>query len=231
MRWTFLKATVAAVILGVLGFGATQAKAGSVIRSGDTVDGWTITYPTGISLIEDAVVGNTLQIEKEAAFTSMEGLVITFTQDGPKADVAKYISIVNENVTNLSGQTWNGFQFFLLSPLAPTVKAASFGSEFNEITPFTTASVTSQVNTNDTFTIGGGGSVASGTTALWGYDPNGGDLVIDANPSCRYTQTFGLKELPNAASVPLPSPAWMSLIGLGLAGLMVHGKMIKKAIA
>jgi hypothetical protein len=210
MVWKHFKATAAATVLGVLGLGVTQAHAGSVIRSGSTVDGWTITYPSGISLIEDAVVGNTLQIEKEAAFVSMEGLVITFTQDAPAADAAQYISIVNENVTNLTGQSWNGFQFILANPLAPTLAPASFVSEFNEITPFTTGTVSSGVTTNDTFTIGGGGTVASGSTALWGYDPNGGDLVMDANPNPnygregQYPQSFGLKELPNAASVPSP---------------------------
>jgi hypothetical protein len=232
-----LKATAAVAILGVLGFGASGAKAGSVIRSGSTVDGWTITYPTGISLIEDAVVGNTLQIEKEAAFVSMEGLVITFTQDAPAADAAQYISIVNENVTNLTGQSWGGFQMFLSNPEAPINAPATFVSQFNEITPFATGTLSTDVTPNDTYTLGGGGSVAPGATALWGYDPNGGDLTIDANPNAnygaqgQYPQSFGFKELPNAASVPLPASVWMGLAGLGMAGLVVQGKKAKKVIA
>jgi hypothetical protein len=221
------KAAALAAIVGCLAFGATSAKAGSVIHSGDTVDGWKITFPVGIGLFNDGLNGNTLDIEKEAAFTSMEGLVITFTQTCYSA--APDIAIVNENLTNVTGQTWNGFQFLLTSPLAPPLNAATFTTTFNEIAPFTSETMDGAA---DTVTLGGG-SVPNYDTALIGYDPDGGDLTIAANPSHRcLKQVFALKELPlGGPMVPLPAAAWSGLTSLLGLALISKAKNLKKILA
>ncbi len=230
IRNVALRGIAAAAFLACIGLGATGARAGTVINSGDTIDGWKITFPVGIGLFEDGVSANgTLDIEKEAAFTSMEGLVITFVQASPTA--APDISVVNENLTNATGSDWNGFQFLLTSPLAPALPAATFTGTFNEITPFTTSVPTG----TDTITLGGG-TVSDGTTALLGYDPNGGDLTFATHPAGEgMMQVITLKELPTGGStppsVPLPAAAWSGLTGLLGLSLLSTVRKLRKVIA
>jgi hypothetical protein len=228
-----MKVLVAAALAG-LGICGSSARAATVLTTNALVDGWQVTYPVGIALVQDDNNSNgpVLELEKMAAFTSLEGLVITFSQSSYSA--APSITILDESVTNISGSDWNGFQFLLTSPLAPTLPAASFTSSFNNsaIGPFTTSSVS-----GDAVSLSGG-TLANDSTGLWGFGPTGGELVIAANPSASgMRQIINLKELPNTSGggtgpmVPLPAAVWSGLTGLlGLAIFTGMGR-IRRALA
>jgi hypothetical protein len=222
---SFVYAAVA-VIAAVLSFSGS-ARAATILQNGATVDGWMVSFPAGagISLVADNSTGIVLDLEKQAIFSSQEGLVITFTQNGAAGTAAPQIAIVDESVTNATNQSWSGFQFLLTSPLA---EGQTFASEFanTAITPFTTTTVDP---TSTSVTLGGG-TLAAGATGSWGFGANGGDLVMNANPSSSgMPSTFYLKEIPIVGGgtpvIPLPAAAWSSLVGL--MGLSIIGGLKK----
>lgn len=221
------KLAIVAVFAAVLSL-SVSANAATVLKSGDTVGGWTITFPSGISLIEDnGPNGMTLRLEKGATFTSMEGLVIRFVQKTFNA--ASEIAIVNESITNLTGQTWGGFQFLVTDQGLGNNGSAQFKSSsdvFQNISPFTNTDFTSS---RVTLT---GGSVGDGETVQLGFDgeTSGGDLVIIGAPSSANgtRQTFDFKEIP---IIPLPAAAWTGLSGLLGLGLIGAGKNLRRLLA
>jgi hypothetical protein len=227
----FNLATITA-LAAVIAF-SVSANAATVLKSGDTVGGWTITFPAGISLISDGLSGDgvTLKLEKGATFTSMEGLVIRFVQSSFNA--ASEIAIVNETVTNLSGQNWIGFDFLVADQGLGnngTVQFKSPADVFNNIAPFTTTIWSpTKVSLRD-------GVLPHGQTAQWGFDDNGpgsgGDLVILSVPEAnggRYpSHTFDFKEIP---IIPLPAAAWTGLSGLFGLGLIAFGKNVRRMLA
>ena len=77
----------------------------TLVPSGATVGGWTITYPVGIT-IETVNTGgiNTLDLIKNANLDINEGLSITFTQTTGLA--TQSIIIDSENITNSTGTNW-----------------------------------------------------------------------------------------------------------------------------
>ena len=218
----FIKTVSAAAVVTVLGLGA-QSHAASVLKSGDTVDGWKVTFPVGIALTNDG--GSHLTLEKMAAFDSLEGLDITFTQ--VKYTASSKIEITDESITNVSGQDFNGFQFLALNTLPGNAAPAAL--EGNAFTGGT-APFTKQSDSADTITLSGG-VLHDTDTAKWGFGANGGALVIDANPAASgMRKVFDFKEIPVAA-VPLPAAGWTGLSGLLGLGLIAHAKKIKKVLA
>ena len=209
----------AALLLGV---SAGRANAATILHSGQTVDGWKISFPAGVQLVSD---DGKLKLEKFAAFTNTEGFVITFTQVSYTA--GSVVNFVNESLTNVSGETWSGFQHLLLNTLPGNAPDAKFTSAFGP-TPdsfFTHVTLTDDVITHD------GGLVQDTDTIKFGFGAEGGDMMIAANPATSgMKKVFSLKEVP-IVGVPLPAAVWSglsSLLGLGLAA---HGKRIKKALA
>jgi len=216
-----------AAALGV----AANAHANTVmLTSGDVVDGWRISFPTGIALDSDSVPGQgcNLVLEKFAAFDSLEGLDITFTQVNYHASPT--ITLADEKITNVSGTNWNGFQFLLNDTLQGMGGASSFSQSFNLNDPadnlFTSQSVHNQE-------IDFYGSVPDTYTSQLGFGADGGQVVIDANPSSMCEKkVIDFKEIPVVcAAVPVPAAAWTGLSGLLGLGLLGSVKKLKKAIA
>jgi hypothetical protein len=221
-----LKLAAIAIASAVFGF-AGASHAATILQNGSTVDGWIVTEPAGISLVVDGVGTyngkSVLLLEKFATFSNMEGLPITFVQANNSA--TQYIDIVNESITNLSGQNWTGFQFLL-----PTTSiggpAPAFVQDPNAVipgfdntagSPFAPPSGGGVNYTSVNFspsTVTYTGSQPNLTTALWGFGTDG-DLIINANPITNGNQVFNFKEQPlNAPVIPLPAAAWSSLSGL-----------------
>lgn len=214
--------TAAAGIIAV----AQAASGATVLKNGDTLDGWKVTFPAGITLVAED--GNTLALHKGATFDSAEGLDITFTQTSPAASPT--ITLLDESVTNNTAAPFNSFQFLLLNTLPGDAAPAAFDSAantFKQIAPFTKSDFSS-----DTITLSGG-SLAAGDTAHFGGGTDGGSLVIDAHPAASgLKKVLDFKEIPTTgpASVPLPSAVWSGLsmlAGLGLIGL---GKNARRLI-
>lgn len=206
--------------------GSNSASASTVIQSGDTVDGWKISFPVGVglSLVADNTTGVELGLEKFADFQSTEGIAITFTQASYTA-AAQQIAILDESITNSTTTPFSGFQFLVISPMAG---GQSFTSTFTSISPWTSDSLTPD---GTSYTLSGG-TLGIGDTASIGYGVNGGDLVMDANPvTSGLPSDFFLKEIPitgggGSSPVPLPAAAWTGLGGL--AGVIVLNLLSKR---
>ena len=211
-----------AAALGV----ASHASAATVLTSGDVVDGWRISFPTGIALTSDG--GMSLTLEKFAAFDNIEGLDITFTQVSYSASPT--IEIADESITNISGQKWGGFQFLLNDTLQGMGGKSSFTQSFNLNDPAENYYTTTDLTSN-TVTLGGG-IVPNGATAELGYNAAGGQLVINASPaSMCEMKVLDFKEIPVVAAVPVPAAAWTGLSGLIGLGVLGSLKKLKKVIA
>lgn len=223
---SMFKKTAVAAVAAVLGLGAVQsASAATILKSGDMVGGWKVSFPTGISLTFDGISNGTIDLEKQAAFTSTEGLVITFTQVSNTA--APKISFVNEALTNLGTKTWSGFQFLSLNTLVGNAADTTFLSPSDVFTPNADSHFTTVSYTPSTVTYGGG-TVDPTDTAEFGFG-NAGDLVIDAQPAtdgCH--KVFNFKEMP---LVPLPAASWSALSGLLGLGVIGYGRNLKKILA
>jgi len=211
----------------------------TTLISGDTYQGWTITFPQGlgVELAQDATTNQlVLVLEKFATFTSVSGLNVTFSQNvnWTGTPLATSIEVENESITNSSGSNWSRFDFELQTPFTgPNNVAASFvsGNEFVPPSGSNGSWSTVSFSSNDIFYTG---SQASGTVSLWGQtQTTGDDLLIETNPSDGpVPQSFTFKELPTAgASVPLPAAAWSGLTGLLGLALIAVGKRFKKSLA
>jgi len=226
-----MKTAAVAAVGAILGLG-TMAHASPTpvtIQSGQTYDGWTITYPqgVGVTLLEDPSTNTVeLDVEKFAAFLNNGSYLISFVQASDAA--ASKIAVLNESITNLTGTHWSGFSFSVNSPLSKMTPEATFGSLFTNAI----GGGAPEVSGGDTIATYAG-SQASGATSLWNMT-GGSPLVIDANPvsnlSAGVPQVFTFKELPITA-VPLPAAAWTSLSGLIGLGLVAYGKNMKKILA
>lgn len=222
------KALAAAAIAAGIFSAAGVAHADVVLKSGDTMDGWKVTFPAGITLSASSTgATDAFTLQKGATFDSTEGLDITFTQID--ATARPMITFDTEQVTNNSGTPWSGFQFLLQNTLAGNSPAATFASAddtFKTITPFTTTTFS-----NDTVTLGGG-TLANGATATWGAGTDGGDLVINANPAATGTKVLDFKESPIAGTgIPVPAAGWTGLTGLVGLGLLSVRRNFRKMFA
>jgi len=222
-----LKTAAIAVFTAAIGVAASSSHAAVIVQSGSTYGGWDITTPAGISLVVDSVTSNTISLEKFAAFPNMEGLPITFTQ--VSANAVPLIDFANEQVTNLSGSHWSGFQYILANVSeslgAGAVTFQGPGSIFAPPVGYTGVSFTSNLITYT-------GSQANLATASWGFGADG-DLIINANPSHgnTFTQDFVFKEQPLTNLVPLPAAGLQGLAGLLGLGLIASAKTAKKLMA
>lgn len=213
------KTLSAVAALGIVGI-ASQARAASVLTSGDVVDGWAITFPVGIALVSDG--GDQLTLEKFAAFSTDEGLSITFLQVAPSA--SSNIVITDESLTNVTGAPFTGFQFLL----ANTLDDAKFTSSFN-LDDAAENKFTSQTVTPDDITMTG--TLANLDTAKLGFNADGGQITIAADPSHNGSpRVFDFKEIPVTA-VPIPAAAWTGLSGLLGLGMLSASKKMKKVLA
>jgi len=202
------------------------------VVSGNVYGGWRITINTQfIHLVVDGsplTNGVNLDLEKFAGFQSNEGLDITFTQVDTTA--TSKITIDDEHVTNATGTAWSGFQFVLVPTLVGGGGPPAFasGKAFAGLTP----PFADQTDSPNLITLSNG-VLADGHTADWGEGPNGGALVIDANPSSstKMKQVIDFKEIPIVAAVPLPAAAWTGLSGLLGLGLIAGFKRVRRLMA
>jgi hypothetical protein len=218
---------LSAMAVGAIALSGTKsASAATVIQSGDTVDGWKISFPSdvGLSLVYDNATGVELGLEKFADFATTEGIAITFTQASYTA-AAQQIAILDETITDQTTSSFSGFQFLVISPMDGGQK---FASTFSSISPWTADSLTPD---GTSYTLSGG-TLGIGDTASLGFGANGGDLVMDANPvTSGLPSDFALKEIPltgggGSTVVPLPAAAWTGLSGL--AGVIVLNLLSKR---
>jgi hypothetical protein len=213
------KFVLATAALAAASFAGTS-HAATVLTSGDTVDGWKITFPVGIALVSD---GPDVTLEKFAAFDNIEGLPITFVQ--VSASASPTVVITDESLTNVTGETWTGFQFLLANELPGNTAPAAFtGPVFaGDTAPFA-----SQTETADTITLSDG-TLANTDTAKFGFDAAGGQLTIDTNPATDGSmKVFDLKEIPLVTAVPIPAAAWTGLSGLVGLGLIGSAKRLRR---
>jgi len=222
-------AAALAAVVGMAGVSQAVTVTSTVLTSGDVEGGWRITFPVGIALAEDSGSnGVNLVLEKTAAFDSLEGLDITFTQVGTSA--TSTITITDESVTNVSGSAWSGFQFLLLNTLPGNAAPGVFapGEAFAGSTPPFDGP---QSDTPDDITLGGG-TLGNTDTAKWGFGAAGGDLVIEANPATTgEKKVLDFKEIPIVAAVPLPAAGWTGLSGLVGLGLIAGAKRVRRLMA
>lgn len=217
------KLSLAALAVSAAVFaGVGSAHAATVLKSGGSpIDGWKITFPADVTLIDEG--GGTLTLAKAATFNSAEGLDITFTQVGTTT-VSPTITFASETITNNSGSAFNSFQFLLQNTFAGSSSNAVFsGTTFTNTGVFTTTTPGS-----DTITLSGGTLANGATTNFGGTD--GGSLVINANPVTTGTKVIDFKEIPGPGptGVPIPAAAWTGLSGLLGLGLISKIKGLKK---
>ncbi len=213
----------------LMGWMASPTRAATVLTNiGDS--GWTATF-SGLALVSDpSQPSGQLNVEKAATFTEAsagEGLLITFTQTSSSAKPV--IDFTDESITNVTGESWSGFDFILLNS---GNSSASFASNLNS--PFSPPS--GVFSTESTTTIDGnpavvygGGTQANLATSLWGIGTDG-DLMIDADPLGLGT-TFTFKEVPVDGStppVPLPAALWQGLAGLAGLALVTAAKRLRR---
>lgn len=210
---------------------SVPAMGDTILPSGDTIQGWKVTYVPGITLWTTTNNDTTvLKIVKDAKFQSNEGLVIDFTQRDLNA--SPKIEIESETIENDTGTPWNGFQFLLVDTAGGIgAQFHSAADTFKTITPFTTT-----LFDPGTVFVYGGGTLASGSQATFGGGAEGGSLLIDANPvtTAGVKANFALKELPSEGtgpSVPLPAAVWTSLTVLAGMMLVGNGKRIIRRLA
>ncbi len=202
---TFAGIGAFAAMLGIAAPGQAQT-----IHSGDTVDGYKITFPSTIGLFVDTSNADKLVLEKTAIFNSISGLVITF--DKVSSGAPSSIQINTENITNHTGSDWGAFIMALINTGNTT-------ATFTSILPGGTG-FGSGVLSSDHTMVTYSGFQGAGDTSLWSGPDN---LVI--NFADEAGSVINFKELP--VGVPLPAAAWQGLVGLLGLGALRYGKTLK----
>ena len=200
-------------LLTVAGIGAFAAMLGlaspgraQTLTSGETIDGYKITFPSGIGLFADTANADELVLEKTAVFTHDSGLVITFDKVSNSAPSS--IQINTENITNHTGGDWGAFIMAVIN----TGTSATITS----ILPNGIGGSAGVVSSDQTM-VTYSGFQAAGDTSTWSGPDN---LVINFSDASGSVINF--KELP--VGVPLPASAWMGLVGLLGIGALRYGK-------
>jgi hypothetical protein len=215
-RWINL-----AVVLAVV-TPASIASAGTIpLGTSGWTASWDATLDPFLAIVVDGQDANSVFIEKNAQFTSpnLTPIDVVFTQTAPGA--LPNIVIVDEAITNQTGQSWVEFEMSLTGAAAfnPAATAASGGPApiGFAIGPFTTAVFSAG---NQVLTIGGG-SIANGSTWFPGVAvPQGGSLYITATPTGGTPfATFTLRERPI-----VPEPATFGMLALASLTLLRRGR-------
>ena len=192
--------TLSKAIIAALVFGGTisTASAGGVITNITATDLSGGTFNSGV------IGDHTLDISK--TFSSINPISLTFTvahQDTTGGNPY----VVNENVLNSTGTTWNDFHYSITEPAQG--QGVVF-TEFNKSTlgGFTLDNPPSSGPRNLNFT----GNLADGGTtnasfSLSPFDPGSGN-----------TTTFTLTQVPTVSAIPEPETYAMLLAGLLLMG-------------
>lgn len=232
-------AAIAALVLP-----ASPAQASPVVRQLGA--GWVATWDSSqnVDLLvqTDGQSADALILKKVAVFTTsdvnsfggLSPIAITFQRQSVTAP--QFLVIGSEEVTNQTGQAWNGFTF----AIEPSSTKAAFDparSNAFSITPFTNAVFS---DSNRVLTLTGGtvpSSPASGN--IWTPGATG-ELVINSNAAQANQLTdFVLKEQPNAgppgpppppSAIPLPAAAWSGLSGLLTLVVVGAGRNLKMSL-
>jgi len=219
--------SLVAAILGVLAFAVTPVRALTVVGNGDTVDGWNIIMPAGMTMLwEDNKPSLTLQTT--SAFNTTAGQQIMFVQALYSA--SSTITFDTQAITNSSFTRFTGMTQSVNTMLSGTRSTpALIGSAFTLNNPGKTI-FTSQVTTGTRNTLSG--MLMNTQTSRLGYG-GGGNFIINANPATGggLKKIFAFREDPIPVA-PVPPAFWMglsTLMGLGaVAGLR---KMLGRRVA
>ena len=225
MTGFYAKRTASVALTLVLGLGISRSY-GITIQGGTSavVDSWNISPDAGVTIDATAEVGG-LTINKIANFTSDNSLGITFQQTDGSAP--GQVQFATESITNSTGSDWTGFQFTVTG--AATINGISniFAPPFGTGVNFISASVNA-AQTQVTYS----GTQLNGATSTWGDVTTGDSLSITADASVTAPfASFTLAELPigGTSAVPVPSPFWLSLIGVLSLGLIPGVRKIVRA--
>jgi hypothetical protein len=199
------------------------------------IDGWTISFPTGVGLTatQDSTTATQVDLTKTATFTAPgQGFQIEFAP-GANATADTFV-ISSESITNNTGQRFGGFSFILLN--TGTANATFGGTTPGFLPPTGTGFDYTKVSlVNGKTELDYTGSQDKGATSTWGNgdpSPSGDNLVIDAPAG----STFALKELSvpgggGPPAVPMPASVWQSLVGLLGLGMFAGVRAVKRRLA
>jgi len=192
---TLSKAIIAALVFGG---SISTATAGGVITNITATDLSGGTFNSGV------IGDHTLDISK--IFTSINPISLTFTvahQDTTGGNPY----VVNENVLNSTGKTWNDFHYSITEPTPAqgVVFTANTGSTFGD---FTLDGSSGPRNLNFT------GNLATGATAHASFSLS----PFDPGTAGTGTTTFTLTQVPTVSPVPEPETYAMLVAGLLLMG-------------
>ena len=190
---TLSKAIIAALVLGG---SISTASAGGVITNITATDLSGGTFNSGV------IGDHTLDISK--TFTSINPISLTFTV-AHEDTTGGNPYVVNENVLNSTGTTWNDFHYSITEPnqAQGVVFTANGASTFDG---FTLDGSSGPRNLNFTGNLATGGT-AHASFNLSPFDPGSGN-----------TTTFTLTQVPTVSAIPEPETYAMLVAGLLLMG-------------
>jgi hypothetical protein len=201
-------------MIGLVAWAAQPARALVVVANGDTVDGWTIVVPNGVTVLQEDQFP-TLTLETTSAFNSLAPQELMFIQNSYNASGS--ITIDKQSITNSTGTTMIGMKAVVSTMLNPVGPAAVINQTFNLSNPARTKFTTET-------SIPGGifyhGALPNHAASQLGYGATN-DLVINANPA----GAGGLKKIfvfreTAIPVVPVPPAVWTGLSGLLGLGLI-----------
>ena len=165
------------------------------------------------------IAGSTAVTIEKTFFDPFVPIDILFTVVKPDFGIGGFA--ISETVHNLTGRTWDDFHFRLgLGTGAGFVDFFPGQDPDVEFGDLRGIPLTSDVFTISSFSFHSpraldftGGLVPSGTDVTFSFS------IVEGFIAAEDGSTFTLRQSPSLAAVPVPEPASISLLGLGLAGL------------